>query len=180
MEDCPLIRKLAVSVAPPMAARGPHLAFLWTAPNRFAPSDRCITFGVPRVNGVYSAGLHGYYQIVQTPKELLLFSENIHESRIIYLDGGPHLPANVRSWAGDSRGKWDGNTLVVDTTNFRPQLHLLGVSENFHMTERFTRVAQNEVRYEVMFDDPETWVKPWTVMILLKQTEDHLSLLSGR
>ena len=143
-------------------------------PEQVAPSDRCITFGVPRVNGVYSAGLHGYYQIVQTPKELLLFSENIHESRIIYLDGGPHLPANVRSWAGDSRGKWEGNTLIVDTTNFRPQLHPLGVSENFHMTERFTRAAQNEVRYEVTFDDPETWVKPWTVMIRLKQTEDHL------
>ena len=129
---------------------------------------------MPRVNGVYSAGLHGYYQIVQTPDQVVLFSENVHEARIISLDGSPHLPANVRDWSGDSRGRWDGNTLVVDTTNFRAQLHPLGVSEKFHLTERFTRIALDEIRYEMTFDDPDTWTKPWTAMIRLKHTDDRL------
>jgi len=143
-------------------------------PDQVAPSDRCITYGVPRVNGVYSAGLHGYYQIVQTRDQLVLFSENVHEARIISLDGSPHLTASVRDWSGDSRGRWEGDTLVVDTTNFRPQLHPLGISEKFHLIERFTRVAQDEIRYEMTFDDPETWVKPWTAVLRLKHTDDRL------
>ena len=145
-----------------------------SGPEDIAPGDRCITFGVPRVNGVYSAGLHGYYQIVQTRDHLLLFSENIHETRIVSLDGSPHLPASVRSWSGDSRGRWEGNTLVVDTTNFAAQLNSLGVSEDFHLIERFTRVAPNEIRYEMTLDDPKTWARPWTAMQRLIQTDDKL------
>jgi hypothetical protein len=148
--------------------------FMPSGPDQVAPSDRCITYAVPRVNGIYSAGLHGYYQIVQTRDQLVLFSENIHEARIIPLDGSPHLPESVRDWSGDSRGRWDGDTLVVDTTNFRPQLHPLGISERFHLTERFTRIAADEIRYEMTFDDPETWTKPWTAMIRLKHTDDRI------
>lgn len=143
-------------------------------PDKVAPSDRCITFGVPRVNGIYSAGLHGYYEIVQTPNDLVLFSENIHEHRIIALDGRPHLPANVRDWSGDSTAKWQGDTLVVDTTNFREQLHSLGVTANLHLTEKFTRISVDEIRYELTFDDPATWVKPWTAVLRLKHTDEHL------
>jgi hypothetical protein len=143
-------------------------------PDQVAPSDRCITYGVPRVNGIYSAGLHGYYQIVQTRDQVVLFSENVHEVRIISVDGRPHLPGHVRDWSGDSTGRWEGNTLVVDTTNFRAQLHPLGISDKFHLTERFTRISPDEIRYEMTFDDPETWVKPWTAMIRLKRTEDRL------
>jgi hypothetical protein len=145
-----------------------------SGPKEVAPGDRCITFGVPRVNGVYSAGLHGYYQIVQTRDHVLLFSENIHESRIIPLDGRPHLPDQIRSWSGDSRGRWESNTLVVDTTNFNAQLNSLGVSENFHLIERFTRVSPDEIRYEMTFDDPSTWARPWTAMIRLKRTDAKL------
>jgi hypothetical protein len=145
-----------------------------SGPKEVAPGDRCITFGVPRVNGVYSAGLHGYYQIVQTRDHVLFFSENIHETRIIPLDSSPHLPANVRSWSGDSRGHWEKDTLVVDTTNFNGELNSLAASENFHLIERFTRVAPDEIRYEMTFDDPSTWTKQWTAMIRLKQTEDRL------
>jgi hypothetical protein len=143
-------------------------------PDQVSPSDRCITYGVPRVNGVYSAGLHGYYQIVQTKDQLVLFSENIHEARLISLDGSPHLPGTVRDWSGDSRGHWEGDTLVVDTTNFRAQLHPLGISDKFHLIERFTRVAADEIRYEMTFDDPETWVRPWTAVLRLKHTDDRL------
>lgn len=145
-----------------------------SGPKEVAPGDRCITYGVPRVNGVYSAGLHGYYQIVQTGDHVVLFSENIHEVRIISMDGSPRLPHPVRSWSGDSRGRWESNTLVVDTTNFNGQLNGLGVSESFHLIERFTRVAPDEIRYEMTFDDSDTWTKPWTAMIRLRQTEDRL------
>lgn len=145
-----------------------------SGPKEVAPGDRCITFGVPRVNGVYSAGLHGYYQIVQTRDHMLFFSENIHETRIIPLDGRPHLPDSVRSWTGDSRGRWENDTLIVDTTNFNGELNSLGVSENFHLIERFTRIAPDEIRYEMTFDDPNTWTKPWTAMIRLKRREEQL------
>ena len=143
-------------------------------PDEVAPGDRCITYSVPRVNGVYSAGLHGYYQIVQTRDQFVLFSENIHEYRIISLNGRPHVAASVRSWSGDSIGHWEGDTLVVDTTNFKAQLHPLAVSENFHLIERLTLVAPDEIHYEVTFDDPDTWVRPWTAVIRLRHTEDRL------
>ena len=139
-----------------------------------APSDRCITYGVPRVNGVYATGLHGYYQIVQTKDYLLLFSENVHESRIIYTDGRKHAAENVREWAGDSIGHWEGDTLVVDTTNFRQQLHPLGISDKFHLVEKFTRVSPEQIDYSMTFDDAETWTRPWTAVIRLKHTDDRL------
>ena len=143
-------------------------------PEEVAPGDRCITYSVPRVIGVYSSGLHGYYQIVQTRDRVVLFSENIHEYRIIDLNGRQHPAATVASWSGDSIGHWEGDTLVVDTTNFKAQIHPLGVSDKFHLIERFTLVAPDEIRYEMTFDDPETWVKPWTAMIRLKHTDDRL------
>jgi hypothetical protein len=145
-----------------------------SGPNEVAPGDRCITFGVPRLTGVYSAGLHGYYQIVQTRDQVVLFSENIHEPRIIPTDGRPHLPEDCRSWNGDSRGHWEHDTLVVDTTNFKAQLNYYGFSENFHLIERFTRVEPDEIRYEMTFDDPNTWTRPWTAMIRLRRTQDKL------
>jgi hypothetical protein len=145
-----------------------------SGPKEVAPGDRCITFGVPRVNGVYSAGLHGYYQIVQTPQHLLLFSENIHETRIFPIGGGPHLPAYIHTWSGDSRAHWDHDTLVVDTTNFNGELNSFGVSENFHLIERVALASPDEIHYEMTFDDPGTWVKPWTAMIKLRRSNEQL------
>jgi hypothetical protein len=145
-----------------------------TSPEQVAPGDRCITYSVPRVNGVYAAGLHGYYQIVQTKDNVVLFSENIHEVRIVRMDGSPHNPEWVRDWSGDSIGHWEGDTLVVDTTNFKAQLHPLAISEKFHLIERFRRVAADEVDYEMTFDDPDTWVKPWTAMLRLRHTDEQL------
>ena len=145
-----------------------------SGPMEVAPGDRCITFGVPRVNGVYSAGLYGYYEIVQNKDQVLFFSEAIHDNRIIPTDGRPHLPRDVRSWSGDSRGRWDGDTLVVDTTNFNNELNSFGVSENFHLIERFTLVSPDEIHYEMTFDDPDTWVKPWTAMVRLMRSNEQL------
>jgi hypothetical protein len=145
-----------------------------SGPKQVAPGDRCITFGVPRVNGVYSAGLYGYYQIVQTKDQVLLFSEAIHDTRIIPTDGRPHVPGDIRMWSGDSRGHWEGDTLVVDTTNFNSELNSFGCSENFHLIERFTRVSPDELQYEMTFDDPDTWVRPWTAMIRLMHSDEQL------
>ena len=89
--------------------------------------------------------------------------EAIHEARIIPLDGRPHLPQTMRQWTGDSRGRWEGNTLIVETTNFSPKSSFMGSAENLRVVERFTRVAADTLKYEITLDDPTTWTKPWTV-----------------
>jgi hypothetical protein len=135
---------------------------------------RCITAGVPRLGGRYGAGDYGYYEIFQAPGYVVLFSEVIHETRIIPLDGRPHLPGTVRTWEGDSVGKWEGKTLVVDTTNFSPKTDFMGAAENLHLVERFTRVAPDEIDYEITLDDSTTWTRPWTAIIRLRQTREPI------
>jgi hypothetical protein len=105
---------------------------------------------------------------------VVLFTETIHEARIIPLDGRPHLPQTIRQWSGDSRGRWEGKTLVVDTTNFSPKSNFMGSAENLHLVERFTRVAADRLNYEVTIDDPTTWTKPWTATVRLKATQDNI------
>ncbi|HLG98344.1 MAG TPA: hypothetical protein VKX49_18655 [Bryobacteraceae bacterium] len=143
-------------------------------PQDLTPSQRCITFGVPRLGGTFSSGQYAYMQIVQAPGYVVLFFETIHDARIIPLDGRPHLPQNVRTWNGDSRGHWEGGTLVVDTTNFSTHSNFLGSAENLHLIERFTRIAPQEIRYELTIDDATTWTRPWSAMIRLKLTEEKL------
>jgi hypothetical protein len=86
----------------------------------------------------------------------------------------PHLAQEIRNWNGDSLGRWEGKTLVVDTTNFSPEDNFLGSAENLHLVERFTRVAPDEIRYEITVNDPTTWTKPWTAVLRLKQTQDKI------
>jgi hypothetical protein len=137
--------------------------------------ERCLTYGVPRLSGTNTgAGPLGYYEIVQTPTHLVLFLEAIHEARIVSLDGRPHLPPSVPLWAGDSRGRWEGQTLVVDTTNFSPRNEFMGSTDRLHLTERFTRVAPDRIDYQITVDDPTTWTKPWTAVIRLKQSTERL------
>jgi hypothetical protein len=140
-------------------------------PEDLTNDERCITWGVPLVrSGPYTS----HYQIVQSPGCVALVMESIHDARIIPLDGRPHLPREVRAWSGDSRGRWEGKTLVVDTTNFSPKTNFLGSAENLHLVERFTRVAPDEIRYEVAVSDPTTWTKPWTAVLRLKQTQEKI------
>jgi hypothetical protein len=143
-------------------------------PEELNNAIRCITPGVPRVGGRYGAGDYGYYEIVQTPGYVVIFSEVMHQTRIIPLDGRPHLPERIRAWDGDSRGRWDGTTLVVDTTNFSPKSNFMGSSENLHLIERFTRIMPDEIRYEVTVDDPTVWTRPWTAMVRLRRTNEVL------
>lgn len=141
-------------------------------PEDFNNNTRCITPGMPRI-GAGAAGdpQYGYYQILQSPGYVVLVMEAFHDVRIIPLDGRPHLSRSVRQWSGDSRGRWDGNTLIVDTTNFSPSSNFLGSADNLHLVERFTRVAADMIEYRVTVEDPTTWTKPWSVAIRLKHVQ---------
>ena len=130
-------------------------------------SERCITFGAPRLG----AGYNSYYQIVQSPDWVVINMETIHDARMIPLDGRPHVPSSVHTWLGDSRGHWEGDTLVVDTTNYKTGA-FMNASEKLHVTERFTRTGPDTLKYEVTVDDPATWTKPWSVMIPLSYSRD--------
>ena len=143
-------------------------------PEDFSNALRCITYGVPRLGGQWGAGSFSYYQILQSPGYVVISMELNHEVRIIPLDGRPHLPNTVRQWNGDSRGRWEGETLVVDTTNFSPKSDFMGSAENLHLVERFTRIGPETIDYEVTLDDPTTWIRPWTAIYPLKQTQEAL------
>jgi hypothetical protein len=135
---------------------------------------RCIAWGVPRLGGRYGAGDLGYYQILQTPGYVVLYMETGHEARIIPLDGRPHLPGRVGQWSGVSRGRWDGTTLVIETTSFSPKSNFLGSTEGLQLVERLTRVAPDTIKYEMTLTDPATWTQPWTAEMPLKQTDQML------
>jgi hypothetical protein len=138
--------------------------------------DRCITRGVP--GGMFPAGYNNAYQILQTPGYVVIHYEMIHEPRIIPIDLSAHLPSRVRSWNGDPRGHWEGNTLVVDTTNYNNKGwvatsaaagRIKGVpqTESLHVVERFTPSDANTITYEATIDDPAMFTRPWTVSIPL-------------
>ncbi len=132
-------------------------------------SVRCILMdrdGPPMLAGAYNNN----YQIVQTPGQVMILVEMLHGVRIIPLDGRPHLPPNVRQWLGDSRGHWEGETLVVETTNFTDKTAFQGSSENMRLTERFTRMDEGTMRYQFTVDDPATWAKPWSAEVPWKKT----------
>jgi hypothetical protein len=130
--------------------------------------ERCVNFGVPKLG----AGYNSYYQIVQTPTHVVFMSEMAHDARIIPLDNRPHLPASMQLWNGDPRGRWEGDTLVVESTNFSPKSEFRGSRENLRLVERFTRVGPDTLNYEFTVSDPTVWTKSWTAMIPLKRTDD--------
>ncbi len=131
-------------------------------------SERCLTAVLPDFTG--------FRQIVQSPQSVSIFYDTGQGQgwhRSIPVDGGPHLPQSIRLWWGDSRGHWEGNTLVVDVTNFTPKTDFQGSRENLHLIERWTRLDANTVEYVVTMDDATTWTRPWTVkMELTKQPNE--------
>ena len=133
-------------------------------------SERCITFGAPRIQAAYNS----YFQIFQSRDYVTILMETIHDARIIPLDGRPHIGQNIRQWLGDSVGHWEGDTLVVDTTNYSPKSDFRGSHQNLHAAERFTRVSPNRIDYEITVNDPATWTKPWTAMIPLKLAHEEI------
>ena len=144
-------------------------------PEDINPRARCVTPGMPRIGpGPRGDPLYGYYQIFQSPRHLVLLMETNHDARIVRLDGSPPLAPRIRQWHGDSRGRWDGDTLVIETTNFSPKSSFLGAAENLHLVERLTRVAPDAIRYEVTVDDPTTWAGPWTAAVRLKRQDANI------
>ena len=128
-------------------------------------SERCISYGAPRTGANYNS----YVQIIQSPPTTVLLQEMIHDARVVPMDGRPHLPAPIRQLHGDPRGRWDGDTLVVETTNYINGFQ--GSTPDVVLTERYTRVAPDVIHWEVTVNDPKTWTKPYTFMIKLKKTD---------
>jgi hypothetical protein len=160
--------RIARSPTPTAAGQAPP-----AGPEDLSNNLRCITYGTPRIglNNFNGAGPLGYYQILQAPGYVILTLEAIHETRIIALDGRPHISQSIRQWNGDSRGRWEGNTLVVETTNFSSSSNFLGSAGDLHLVERLTRTALDAITYEITVSDPTTWIKPWTAVIRLKQSQ---------
>jgi len=132
-------------------------------------SVRCILMnraGPPMIPGAYNNN----YQIVQTPGSVMMLVEMIHDARIIPLDGRPQPHPNIRQWMGIPRGRWEGETLVVETTNFTDKTAFEGSSEHMRLTERFTRVDEDTVMYKFTVDDPATWTRPWSAELPMKKT----------
>jgi hypothetical protein len=132
--------------------------------------ERCITFGVPRLTAVYSS----VFEVVQSPNEVVFVMETIHNARVIPLDGRPHLPSGMPQWDGNSRGHWEGDTLVVDTIGFSAKSDMMGSSTGLRLVERFTRIAPDILQYDVTMSDPSTWTQPWTVRIPMRQIDEPL------
>ena len=131
--------------------------------------ERCITRGLPEVTlpGPYNNNM----QIVQSPGYVLIFTEMIHDARVVPMDGRPHNSPDLRSWMGDSRGRWEGDTLVVDTINFTDRTNFRGSGANLHLVERFTRIDAGAIEYRFTLDDPTTWTKAWTVAYPIVKTD---------
>ncbi len=132
--------------------------------------ERCIlwpTAGPPMVPG----GYNNNYQILQAPGYVAILIEMIHDVRIIPLDGRPHAPQGIRQWMGDSRGRWDGNTLIVTTTNFTDKTIFRGSSANLTIVERFTRVDPDTLDYQFTIDDPESYTRSWTAAVPMTKTD---------
>jgi hypothetical protein len=135
--------------------------------------ERCIIWtheGPPMMPPPYNDVL----QILQTPGYVLVFRELATAPRLIPTDGRPHMSENIRQWAGDSRGRWEGDTLVVDTTNFTDKTAFQGSSAALHVVERFTRVSADRIVYQFTVDDPNTWTRPWSAEIPMIATTGPL------
>ncbi|MGE3509483.1 MAG: hypothetical protein AB7N65_11425 [Vicinamibacterales bacterium] len=133
---------------------------------------RCISRGWNGIGSWYSSN----YQIFQSPGYVVIYQELIHEPRIIPVDGRPHLPARARQWLGDSRGRWEGNTLVVETTNFDPKASFRGSGPAMTLIERYTPTDANTIDYQFTINDPETFTRPWTVSLPMRRQTDGITI----
>jgi hypothetical protein len=148
-------------------------------PETTAQSPRCLGVQMPflPLNTAFAQGT--VMQIVQGQKSMGIYMEDDHaggSNRVIYMDGRPHVPPNVKKELGDSRGHWEGNTLVVETTNFTNGFRGSN-PDTYRMIERYTRVDSNNLRREITFDDPKTWTRPWTILIEMGKTDDKRHMI---
>lgn len=140
-------------------------------PEAFPLNTRCIWWqnaGPPMLPSPYNDNI----QFVQTRDHIVISNENIHDARIVPMDGRPH--GAIRRWMGDSRGRWEGNTLVVDTINFSNKTSLRGSDENLHVVERFTWIDADMMEYGFTVEDPTVWTQAWTVMLAMHRTNQPI------
>jgi hypothetical protein len=155
------------------AARRAALERLAVGPEDRGVGERCIlgfNSGPPMLPSAYNNNV----QIFQTHDNVVLLNEMVHNARVIPLDGRPHLPSSVRQWVGDSRGHWEGDTLVVETTNFSRETAFQNSGPNLRLTERFSRQDADTLLYEFTVNDPSTWTQPWTAQVPMTLTSEPL------
>jgi hypothetical protein len=135
-------------------------------------AERCLGFnaGPPMLPGPYN----NYVQLFQFKDHVIIFNEMIHDARVVATDGRPHLSSSLRRYLGDSIGRWDGDTLVVDTTNFTDKTNFRGASDRFHLVERFSRPDPETLLYEFTVEDPSSFAKPWSAAVPMKRTDEQL------
>jgi hypothetical protein len=160
--------KARVARQPNRAASGAVIASWLDRGNQ----ERCITYGLP--NASLPTLYNNNIMIVQAPDSVSIVHEMIHEARIIPLDGRPRLSGKIGQWIGSSRGHWDGDTLVVETTNFSGQQNYRGSTSGLQLTERYTRVGKDRLEMRLTVTDPTTWEKPWTVLLPMRPTEGEM------
>jgi hypothetical protein len=141
----------------------------WDSAEANQLDDRCIIMRGPGPP-MMDAGYNSNYHIVQSPGHVMILAEMIHDARVIPLDGRPQPDAQLRQWMGVSRGRWEGETLVVETTNFNGKNPFQGSTEHLRVTERFTRVADDTIEYRFTIEDPAMWTRPWAAEAALKKT----------
>ena len=169
----PEAQKRLAARAAAMKAKGPEPA---DGPEDRNLAERCLTRGAPKMPG----GYNNNFQIFQTPEYVAILQEMIHEVRIIPLKQQPHIHSGIRQWMGDSRGHWEGATLVVESTNFDDRIieQLFsccpGALGNLRLTERFTRVDAETIDFQYTVDDPQTWVKPWTASVPMRKSTEGI------
>ncbi|MCY3813790.1 MAG: hypothetical protein OXH15_18510 [Gammaproteobacteria bacterium] len=137
------------------------------------PATRCLVgfnSGPPMSSGAYN----NMMRVVQSPGYVAILNEMVNDHRVIPTDGSEHVPDNVRLWKGDSRGRWEGDTLVVETRNFRPETSFSGSGPNMILTERFTRIDADALRYEYTVDDPESFEGKWSTVQDMRRTDDEI------
>jgi hypothetical protein len=166
---------------PPLTPQARERAAARAADNRDHPADnpenrslqeRCLAFnaGPPIQVGPYN----NFVKILQFSDRVVIFTEMIHDARIVWLDGRPQPPEAVKLWLGSSRGRWDGKTLVVDSTNFNGKVGFRGTGQRLHLVERFTRVGRVQLLYEFTIDDSDTFTRPWTARMPMTRTDAEI------
>jgi hypothetical protein len=140
-------------------------------PEDRALQERCITSDNMFVPSVF---YNNYHQIVQAPGYVVILSESMHDARIIPLDRRPRLGVNIQQWLGDSRGWWEGRTLVVETTNFNDERRFQGSTKDLRLVERFTRTDADTISYRLTVTDPKTYSQPWTLENTLWKSDEPM------
>jgi len=168
----PILPEARARVQAAAGQRGSFGPGPFNGPEDFTLWERCVTRGLP--GSMLPGGYGNSYQIVQSPGVVAIRYEMVHETRVIPLDGRAHLPSSVRFDMGDARGRWEGETLVVETTNFMQRSAFRGANaDTLRLVERFTRTSPHTVEWSVTVDDPATWAKPWTFSMPLTRNDEE-------